>query len=133
MRPGSLAKRGLGYEQLKAMNPRIVFCNISGYGMTGPYQNLPAHGIAFDTWAGIINPAYDEEGFCYIQEHASMGQGDFTGPRGRSAPQQTGPAGGVVRSPEGALGHQRRISVEAARRAVDPRHLEGLFEVECRE
>jgi crotonobetainyl-CoA:carnitine CoA-transferase CaiB-like acyl-CoA transferase len=28
-----------------------VFCNISGYGMTGPYQNLPAHGIAFDTWA----------------------------------------------------------------------------------
>ena len=73
MRPGSLAKRGLGYEQLKAMNPRIVFCNISGYGMTGPYQNLPAHGIAFDTWAGIINPAYDEEGFCYIPEHASIG------------------------------------------------------------
>jgi crotonobetainyl-CoA:carnitine CoA-transferase CaiB-like acyl-CoA transferase len=73
MRPGSLAKRGLGYEELKAKNPRIVFCNISGYGMTGPYQNLPAHGIAFDTWAGIVNPAYDEEGFCYIPEHASIG------------------------------------------------------------
>jgi crotonobetainyl-CoA:carnitine CoA-transferase CaiB-like acyl-CoA transferase len=73
MRPGSLAKRGLGYEQLKAQNPRIVFCNLSGYGMTGPYQNLPAHGIAFDTWAGIVNPAYDEEGFCYIPEHASIG------------------------------------------------------------
>ena len=41
--------------------------------MTGPYQTLPAHGIAFDTWAGIINPAYDEEGFCYIAEHASIG------------------------------------------------------------
>jgi crotonobetainyl-CoA:carnitine CoA-transferase CaiB-like acyl-CoA transferase len=73
MRPGSLAKRGLGYEQLKAVNPRLVFCNISGYGMTGPYQNLPAHGIAFDTWAGLVNPAYDEEGFCYIPEHPSMG------------------------------------------------------------
>jgi crotonobetainyl-CoA:carnitine CoA-transferase CaiB-like acyl-CoA transferase len=73
MRPGSLAKRGLGYEQLRAVNPRIVFCNISGYGMTGPYQNLPAHGIAFDTWAGLVNPAYDEEGFCYIPEHPSMG------------------------------------------------------------
>ena len=73
MRPGALAKRGLGYEQLKAVNPRIVFCNLSGYGMTGPYQSLPAHGIAFDTWAGIINPAYDEEGFCYIPEHASIG------------------------------------------------------------
>jgi len=41
--------------------------------MTGPYQNLPAHGIAFDTWAGIINPAVDEEGFTYIPEHASIG------------------------------------------------------------
>ena len=73
MRPGSLARRGLGYEDLSAINPRIVFCNISGYGMTGPYQNLPAHGIAFDTWAGIVNPAYDEEGYCYIPEHASIG------------------------------------------------------------
>jgi crotonobetainyl-CoA:carnitine CoA-transferase CaiB-like acyl-CoA transferase len=73
MRPGSLAKRGLGYEDLRALNPRVVFCNISGYGMTGPYKDLPSHGIAFDTWAGIISPAYDEEGFCYIQEHASIG------------------------------------------------------------
>jgi crotonobetainyl-CoA:carnitine CoA-transferase CaiB-like acyl-CoA transferase len=73
MRPGSLAKRGLGYEELRALNPRIVFCNISGYGMTGPYKDLPSHGIAFDTWGGIINPAYDEEGFCYIPEHASIG------------------------------------------------------------
>ncbi len=73
MRPGSLARRGLGYDDLKQINPKIVFCNISGYGMTGPYQNLPAHGIAFDTWAGIIRPAYDEEGFCYIAEHASIG------------------------------------------------------------
>ena len=73
MRPGSLAKRGLGYEDLRALNPRIVFCNISGYGMTGPYKDLPSHGIAFDTWAGIISPAYDEEGFCYIPEHASIG------------------------------------------------------------
>jgi crotonobetainyl-CoA:carnitine CoA-transferase CaiB-like acyl-CoA transferase len=73
MRPGSLARRGVGYEDLKDINEKIVFCNISGYGMTGPYQNLPAHGIAFDTWAGIINPAVDEEGFTYIPEHASIG------------------------------------------------------------
>ena len=73
MRPGSLAKRGLGYDKLRELNPRIVFCNISGYGMTGPYKDLPAHGIAFDTWAGIVNPAYDEEGFCYMPEHASIG------------------------------------------------------------
>jgi crotonobetainyl-CoA:carnitine CoA-transferase CaiB-like acyl-CoA transferase len=73
MRPGSLARRGLGFEALRAVNPRIVFCNVSGYGATGPYKDLPAHGIAFDTWAGIVTPAYDEEGFCYIPEHASIG------------------------------------------------------------
>ena len=73
MRPGSLARRGLDWETLEAANPKIVFCNISGYGMTGPYKDLPAHGIAFDTWAGLVNPAYDEDGFCYIPEHASVG------------------------------------------------------------
>ncbi len=73
MRPGSLERLGLGYEDLKTLNQRIVFCNISGYGMTGPYKNLPAHGIAFDTWAGLVNPTYDEDGYCYIPEHASMG------------------------------------------------------------
>jgi len=73
MRPGSLARRGLGYEELRALNPKLVFCNLSGYGATGPYQDLPAHGIAFDTWAGIVNVATDGEGFTYIPEHASIG------------------------------------------------------------
>ena len=78
MRPGSLARRGLGYDDLRAINPKIVFCNLSGYGMTGPYQSLPAHGIAFDTWGGIVNAAVDDEGFCYIPEHASIGM--YAGP-----------------------------------------------------
>jgi crotonobetainyl-CoA:carnitine CoA-transferase CaiB-like acyl-CoA transferase len=73
MRPGSLAARGVGYAELKALNPKLVFCNLSGYGATGPYRDLPAHGIAFDTWGGSVKPAVDEEGFCYIPEHASIG------------------------------------------------------------
>jgi crotonobetainyl-CoA:carnitine CoA-transferase CaiB-like acyl-CoA transferase len=73
MRPGALARRGLGFEDLKQINPKIVFMTISGYGMTGPYKDLPSHGIAYDTWAGIVPPAYDEEGFCYIPEHVSVG------------------------------------------------------------
>lgn len=73
MRPGALARRGLGYEDLKQINPKIVFMTISGYGMTGPYRNLPSHGIAYDTWAGIIEPAYDDEGYCYIPPHTSIG------------------------------------------------------------
>ena len=73
MRPGSLERRGLGYEELREVNRRIVFCNVSGYGMTGPYKDLPSHGIAFDTWAGLVPAATDDEGFSYIPEHASMG------------------------------------------------------------
>lgn len=73
MRPGGLERRGLGYEQLKAINPRIVFITISGYGMSGPYKNFPSHGIAYDTWAGAFDPAVDDEGFTYIPEHVSLG------------------------------------------------------------
>ena len=57
MRPGGLDRRGLGFEQLREVNPRIVFVTISGYGMTGPYRDMPSHGIAYDTWAGIVQPA----------------------------------------------------------------------------
>ena len=73
MRPGGLARRGVGYDDLVAIKPDIVFCTISGYGMTGPYQDLPAHGVAFDTWAGIVSPQVNEDGFAYLPEHASMG------------------------------------------------------------
>ncbi|HUC04052.1 MAG TPA: CoA transferase [Acidimicrobiales bacterium] len=73
MRPGSLARRGVGYDDLRTINPRIVFCTISGYGMTGPYRDYPSHGVAYDTWAGIVNVATDDEGFTYIPEHASIG------------------------------------------------------------
>jgi len=73
MRPGSLAARGVGYPELAQLNPKLVFCNLSGYGATGPYRDLPAHGIAFDTWGGSVQPATDDEGFSYIPEHASIG------------------------------------------------------------
>jgi crotonobetainyl-CoA:carnitine CoA-transferase CaiB-like acyl-CoA transferase len=73
MRPGGLAKRGLGFEKLCEVNPRIVFCTISGYGMTGPYKDMPSHGIAYDVWAGLVQPETTGEGFCAIPEHPSVG------------------------------------------------------------
>lgn len=72
-KPGALAKYGLGYEDLRKINPKIVFITVSGYGMSGPYKDMPSHGIAYDTWAGIVKPGYDEEGFCYIPEHIGIG------------------------------------------------------------
>ena len=41
--------------------------------MTGPYRDYPSHGVAYDTWAGIVNVATDDEGFTYIPEHVSIG------------------------------------------------------------
>ncbi|MCC4117523.1 CoA transferase [Aromatoleum toluclasticum] len=72
-KPGALAKYGLGYEELRRINPKIVFITVSGYGMSGPYKDMPSHGIAYDTWAGIVKPAYDDEGFCHIPEHVGIG------------------------------------------------------------
>jgi crotonobetainyl-CoA:carnitine CoA-transferase CaiB-like acyl-CoA transferase len=113
MRPGSLARRGLSFETLCEANPKIVFCNISGYGMTGPYKDMPSHGIAFDTWAGLVNPAYDEEGFCYIPEHASMGMhaGPLIGALGILA--------AVLRARETGAGSQLEIAQSDAAAYMD--------------
>jgi crotonobetainyl-CoA:carnitine CoA-transferase CaiB-like acyl-CoA transferase len=73
MRPGALARRGLPYERLREANPRIVFCTISGYGATGPYRDMPSHGIAYDTWAGQVPVVTDDDGFTYMAEHTSIG------------------------------------------------------------
>lgn len=73
MRPGGLERRGVGYDALREINPRIVFCTISGYGMTGPYAELPSHGVAYDVWAGLVKPEITEDGFAAIPEHPSVG------------------------------------------------------------
>ncbi|WP_321960542.1 CoA transferase [Paraburkholderia sp. J7] len=58
MRAGVLDRLGLGFEALRAVNPRIVFCSISGLGSTGPYSTLGSHGPSFDAFGGLtsLNP-----------------------------------------------------------------------------
>jgi len=73
MRPGGLARRGLGFERLTEVNPRVVQCTISGYGATGPYRNLASHGIAYDAWAGIFAPEADANDHPSIPDHVSIG------------------------------------------------------------
>ncbi|GMU78314.1 MAG: CoA transferase [Acidimicrobiia bacterium] len=63
MRAGALAKRGLGYERLREVNPAIVFCATSGFGQTGPFRDLATHGVAYDAYAGLALPERTEEGF----------------------------------------------------------------------
>lgn len=59
LRPGAMDKLGLGYEQLKGINPRLVYAAISGFGRlegyTGPYGNRPAFDIVAEAMSGIMN------------------------------------------------------------------------------
>ncbi|MDV8070973.1 CoA transferase [Rhodococcus sp. IEGM 1366] len=73
MRPGGLERRGLGYEKLREVNPRIVMLSITGYGLTGPYRDLPSHGIAYDAWAGAVSPETNADGLPSIPNHTSIG------------------------------------------------------------
>jgi crotonobetainyl-CoA:carnitine CoA-transferase CaiB-like acyl-CoA transferase len=113
MRPGGLERRGLGFERLREVNPRIVFCTISGYGMTGPYRDMPSHGIAYDAWAGIVEPKIDDDGNAYMPEHVSIGinAGPLFGALGLLA--------GVVRARETGEGCQLEIAQSDAAAAID--------------
>jgi crotonobetainyl-CoA:carnitine CoA-transferase CaiB-like acyl-CoA transferase len=95
------------------VNPKIVFVTISGYGMTGPYKDYPSHGIAYDTWAGIVKPEVDEDGFTYIPEHVSIGinAGPVYGALGILA--------GVIQARATGEGCQMELAQSDAAAAVD--------------
>jgi crotonobetainyl-CoA:carnitine CoA-transferase CaiB-like acyl-CoA transferase len=54
-RPGVMEKRGLGYEQVKAINPQIVYCSISGFGQTGPYRDMPGYDTIGQARSGLLS------------------------------------------------------------------------------
>lgn len=54
-RPGVMDKLGFGYEALAAINPRLVYCSISGYGQTGPYAQRAGHDINYIGYAGVLD------------------------------------------------------------------------------
>jgi crotonobetainyl-CoA:carnitine CoA-transferase CaiB-like acyl-CoA transferase len=70
-RPGVMARAGLSYEDVKAVNSRIVYCAITGYGQTGPFARLAGHDINYQSYAGTL------------EQHALPGQrpspGNFQG------------------------------------------------------
>ena len=53
-RPGVMDRLGVGYENLKEINPRLVFCSSTGYGQTGPYKDRPGHDMNYISVAGIL-------------------------------------------------------------------------------
>ena len=52
-RPGVMDRLGVGYEALKAVNPGVIYCSITGYGQTGPYKDRAGHDLNYLSIAGI--------------------------------------------------------------------------------
>jgi crotonobetainyl-CoA:carnitine CoA-transferase CaiB-like acyl-CoA transferase len=52
-RPGVMDKLGLGYEALKALNPRLIYVSITGYGQTGPYRDRAGHDLNYLALSGL--------------------------------------------------------------------------------
>ena len=53
-RPGTMQRLGFGYADACAVNPRLVYVSISGFGQTGPYRDRPAHDISYQSIAGLM-------------------------------------------------------------------------------
>jgi crotonobetainyl-CoA:carnitine CoA-transferase CaiB-like acyl-CoA transferase len=53
-RPGVMDRLGLGYTRLKEINPKLVYCAITGYGQDGPYVDMPGHDINYLSYAGAL-------------------------------------------------------------------------------
>jgi len=53
-RPGAAEKWGIGYSVTRAINPRIVYCSLSGYGQSGPYRDRAGHDLNYIALAGLL-------------------------------------------------------------------------------
>jgi alpha-methylacyl-CoA racemase len=67
-RPGVMDRLGLGYATLEKVNPRLIYCSLTGYGQTGPYKDRAGHDINYLALSGILS-------FSGRKEHGPVPQG----------------------------------------------------------
>ncbi|HEV3104687.1 MAG TPA: CaiB/BaiF CoA-transferase family protein [Trinickia sp.] len=61
-RPGVMDRLGLGYASLAAINPKLVYCAITGYGASGPFAPRPGHDINYLGYAGVLDQIATSDG-----------------------------------------------------------------------
>ena len=61
-RPGVMQRLGGDFETLSKLNPRLVYCSLSGFGQDGPYRDYPAHDLNFLALSGVLNLIGQPEG-----------------------------------------------------------------------
>lgn len=72
-RPGVMERLGFGWDELSVINPRLVFCRLSGFGQTGPYAERRAYGRIAEAFAGFAHMTGDPAG---PPSHSHMSVGD---------------------------------------------------------
>ena len=60
--PGTADKLGVGYEMVSSLNPRIIYCSVSGFGQEGPYSQRPAYDPSVQAMGGIMIATGEPEG-----------------------------------------------------------------------
>jgi crotonobetainyl-CoA:carnitine CoA-transferase CaiB-like acyl-CoA transferase len=77
-RPGTLDRMGLGYEAVSALNPRLVYASLSGYGSDGPYSGRPGQDVLVQAISGLAmatgrgGQAPTPVGACVVDQHAAV-------------------------------------------------------------
>jgi len=61
-RPGTLARYGLGYEDLRAVNPRLIYCSVTGFGQSGPYAGRSGYDFVAQAMAGLMEVTGEADG-----------------------------------------------------------------------
>ena len=61
-RPGTLARYGLGYDELRKINPRLIYCSVSGFGQTGPYAGRSGYDYLAQGMTGLMTVTGHPEG-----------------------------------------------------------------------
>ena len=61
-KPGTAGRIGLGYEVLKEINPKLIYCSISGFGQTGPYAQRPAIDPIIQAVSGVMSVTGEQDG-----------------------------------------------------------------------
>ena len=59
---GTLARFGLGYDELRAVNPRLIYCSITGFGQTGPRREAPAYDFMIQAMGGLMSVTGEADG-----------------------------------------------------------------------
>jgi alpha-methylacyl-CoA racemase len=61
-RPGVMARLGLGFDALSRINPRLIYCSITGFGQTGPRRDMAGHDLNYLALAGLLSLTADASG-----------------------------------------------------------------------